>query len=282
MDSTRSPHLIVRIRTIIFGISLLFTLIALGTSAAFIAFVDKGAKALGFLGGSSSFNVGSFAHLVLATSVITLISVPLLYWFGRQKHATFKAQIFVELPAICIIWILWIASAGQTAQFEPVFRLTGCSPSSLDFGFNSIDQGPTTCHEGRAMMAFSFLNWLLFMSYAFILAFYVFKAQHCTGTSTVWFSSVETFDWNGALLGGSNYAAKAAAVNNVHSAQGGNGAYNGNSPNGTVYNSHANGVFDVCVSVHPEIRDGGLASIPITKCILLPLGESSCIVPTDP
>ncbi|RXW15334.1 hypothetical protein EST38_g10522 [Candolleomyces aberdarensis] len=153
-------------RTIVFGIVGLFTLISFGLSIHIVHLGNQG----GF--------VPDWAGLALATSIITLIALPVLFIIPIKRRNALPSFIAFELAVLWLLWILWLA--------------TGASIASL-FGLNYCNGG--LCSEIRALEAFSFLNWLLLMFYSFALLILSVTA-HQRGRTGVWKSSVSEFDWN--------------------------------------------------------------------------------------
>jgi hypothetical protein len=131
-----------------------------------------------------------FAALAIATSAITIVSIPVMYVFWSCCDATcakfsfhrlivdflrtgaFTSMVIVELIWLCacynifvtralwtdirllvVIWVLWLSTAADTAWFFSVAFRNSC-------GY--IDQiVNTACHEVQAIQAFGFLAWII-------------------------------------------------------------------------------------------------------------------------
>jgi hypothetical protein len=119
----------------------------------------------------------TFTALSLATAILTLLSLPALYVISIKRRGAFTSYVAVEVAWCWFLWIMWVASAGNT----------------VGFGVNFCSGG--LCSEAQVIEAFSFLNWLAVMGYTVtLLAFAIML--HMRGHTNVWQSEVSTFDWN--------------------------------------------------------------------------------------
>jgi hypothetical protein len=121
------------ITTVIRACQLVFTIISLGLSAKI---VDS------FSGASSN-----EANLVVATSVLTLIYLAAIYIVPRYYSLSSGIAASVEF-----VWfVLWLASFGCMANIYG----SGC--------FYRRGVFKTVCDCGRALIAFTLFQWLLFL-----------------------------------------------------------------------------------------------------------------------
>ncbi|KAJ2912431.1 hypothetical protein MD484_g7980, partial [Candolleomyces efflorescens] len=126
-------------RTVVFGIVGLFTIINFGLSIHIVHVASRGV-------------VPDWAGLGLATSILTLVALPILFIVPIKRHGALPAFVAVELAVLWLLWILWLATGATIAGLP---------------GLNFCNGG--LCSEARALEAFSFLNWLLLMFYSFTL-----------------------------------------------------------------------------------------------------------------
>ncbi|KAK7061370.1 MBOAT, membrane-bound O-acyltransferase family-domain-containing protein [Favolaschia claudopus] len=146
-----------------------FSVIVLGLSAALTSTTEK------YLNGYFE-----FAALAIATSVITLITVPIMIVMEFLHHgAMFTSMVLFELSWLSILWVLWLATAADTTQANAF--ISGCDYIS--------DVVNTACRETQAVQAFSFLNWLILMAYT-ILILVLSIIAHSRQHTGVWRSSV--------------------------------------------------------------------------------------------
>ncbi|KAF7354960.1 hypothetical protein MSAN_01411100 [Mycena sanguinolenta] len=150
-----------------------FAVIVLGLSAALTSTTEK------YLDGYFK-----FAALAIATSVLTLLTLPLMIALEiTQSGAAFTSKIMVELPWLSILWVLWLATGSDGAQAAQTVFLADCS--------DYIPKIKAACQETSAIQAFSFLNWLILMAYTIFVLVLAIIAQTRQHTG-VWSSSVAT------------------------------------------------------------------------------------------
>ncbi|TEB29412.1 hypothetical protein FA13DRAFT_1863588 [Coprinellus micaceus] len=139
------------VRTIFFAVVGVFSIIALGLSAHLVHI-------------SSNFTP-DWAGLGLATSILTLIALPTLFFVGVKRRGAIAAFVAVELVVVVILWVLWLATGADTASSLP------------GLGFCRV----SVCSEMRALEAFAFLNWLLVPRFRRSLQ----RAQRCLEVAVV-------------------------------------------------------------------------------------------------
>lgn len=135
-----------------------------------------------YRGGSSYYGYfGSlyhFAPLGLVTGLLTLLTLPLMYFLSISRKGAFTSYIVVEVVWCWFLWIMWVSTAGSAIW------VNGASG--------------TLAGAAQALEAFSFLNWFALMFYTFTLFVVAIMAHH-KGNSGVWTSSVREFDFNTAV-----------------------------------------------------------------------------------
>ncbi|KAL0060442.1 hypothetical protein AAF712_012764 [Marasmius tenuissimus] len=108
----------------------------------------------------------NFRGRSIAASVLTLVSVPVFFVVGFLRKGSFLTMNVIEVPVCAFLAVLWMANGILISQWDSAsdFAKDGCSSASL----TPKDSG--TCSEITAVMAFSFLNWILLFAYiAFII-----------------------------------------------------------------------------------------------------------------
>jgi len=185
------------IRVPVFGAMILFSLIVLAIDGHLISKLSYSFSDFGY---SYSISAPSWTKLGVAVSLLTFAScIPMLVIdFMRQGAPT--SMIAVELGSLGFLWIMWLATAADTASNVQ------CSTVVAGVVGNSI------CSEAQAAEAFSFLAWFTLMGYWGLLLVSAIIAMN-NGNSGVWMSSVSTANFSGAAKpavggnGGQMYAA---------------------------------------------------------------------------
>ncbi|TFK16652.1 hypothetical protein FA15DRAFT_698707 [Coprinopsis marcescibilis] len=165
--------LLPKVRTIIFGAVVALSLLVIVVAA--VAASRWGGIPVTYTG------------LSIATAVLSLLSLPPLWWLSVNRKGAFTSMVVVEYPWFCFLWILWIASAGSSAS----------AATGLSF-FSSSD---AVYGSTAALAAFAFFGWFATLGYSIFLIVFVIKAQLASKSSEVWFASVNEFDWDGAVAG---------------------------------------------------------------------------------
>ena len=119
----------------------------------------------------------SFGPLAIATSLLTLLTLPVMYFLSVSRKGAFTSFVVVEVAWCWFLWIMWIATAGNTVWVN---------------GFSG-----GLAAEAQVVEAFAFINWLALLFYTNTL-FVVSIMSHHKGNSSVWTSSVREFDFNSA------------------------------------------------------------------------------------
>jgi len=145
----------------------LFTVIVLGLSIHITVETEK----IGFY--------FVFAAMAIATSLLTLFTLPTILIIDQKRKGAVTSQIMFEVAWLGTLAIFWMATAGLTSNaYLDAFYV-------CFWGYNDTFSG---CRETQAVEAFAHLNWLWLTSYVFtILAFAVIS--HNNGRD-VWRTSV--------------------------------------------------------------------------------------------
>ncbi|TFK28621.1 hypothetical protein FA15DRAFT_556051, partial [Coprinopsis marcescibilis] len=119
-----------------------------------------------------------FAAFSFATSLLTLLTIPAMYFMSVKRQGAFTSMIATEAIWCWVLWILWLASA--------------CVTSSLPWiaGYKS-----KLVSEAQAVQAFNILNFISFLVYAVSLAV-ISLICFVKGSRSVYTSSVRDFDFN--------------------------------------------------------------------------------------
>jgi len=120
------------ITSLIRGCQLVFTIISLGLSAKIVDIYS------GF--------VANEPNLVVATSVLTLVYLAVIYIVPRYYNLSSGTAATTEL----ILFVLWLASFG-------------CMANVYGSGCYYYGRFNTECGCGRALIAFTLFQWLLFL-----------------------------------------------------------------------------------------------------------------------
>jgi len=175
------PNLPAVIRLPVFAFLTLCALVVLGVDAHFVNESNKYFALSHYYG--STFD---FAKLGVATAVLTLITIVPMAVIDFLRKGAATSFVVVELGWLGFLWILWLATAADTAN------LLGTCPSGFTF-----------CSQYQAAEAFSFLAWLTLMAYWIILLAFSIIAMN-NGQTQIWYTSVTEaeFSTGGGPAGG--------------------------------------------------------------------------------
>jgi hypothetical protein len=160
-------------RTIAFGVASFCAFIALAMAAAVTSFTSKYAD--GFY---------SFAALAIATAILTLLSLPVLWYLSSFRKSAITSMVAIELGWTSFLWILWLSTGASTADSA---WLGSCGA----FVFKVAER---MCHETQALTAFSFLTWITLLAYSVALLVLVIR-QVSRGNHNVWTSYITETDF---------------------------------------------------------------------------------------
>jgi hypothetical protein len=120
----------------------------------------------------------TFTALGLATALLSLLSLPVMYWLSVSRKGVFTSYVVTEVVWCWFLWIMWIATAGSTTWV------------------NGASGGIAS--EAQAFEAFAFINWFALLFYTNLLFVVAIIAQ-TKGHPSVWTSDVKDFDFNTAV-----------------------------------------------------------------------------------
>ncbi|KAI6136266.1 hypothetical protein F5141DRAFT_19208 [Pisolithus sp. B1] len=178
-------------RVIALVLSVVFSLIVVGLSAHLISLTEE-YYALYFV----------FCALGIATAGLTISTVPVMYipsmspsrgsmltsfFFLRLiidviRRGAFTSMVVVELVWLFVLWVLWVATAGEAVSAGNYYFPSGCV----------YDKYPTVneaCREIQAVEAFSFLAFFVLLGYTSVLL--VFTCIAAARGNSLWLRSVK-------------------------------------------------------------------------------------------
>lgn len=138
---------------IVRGTQLVFSIICLGTGAKLV-------------------NDGwtlSYAGLNVATAVLTIIYLPILFLPLIYKFIPVMGLVVAEL----VLFVLWLSSFATIASAG--YGSADCDISYVYsyWGYSVYDGYSGACKAGKALLAFGILNWLLFIGTLLVTIYYV-------------------------------------------------------------------------------------------------------------
>jgi len=159
-------HALNIVRHIIYGTTLGFSLIVLGIAANYNSLVHQYESELRLWDPAVNI-IGPLLNLVgfaIATPVLTfavLIPVMIIEFLRRGALTSLVAT---ELGFIGVLWVLWLACAADITSALGGYSLGDCGRATGTLA--------SLCSQYEALQAFSWLNWLILLSYwATILVF---------------------------------------------------------------------------------------------------------------
>jgi hypothetical protein len=175
-------------RTIAFGLASLFAFISLAMAAAVTQFTSK-----------YTFGFYSFAALAIATSILTLFTLPVLWFLSSFRKSAITSMIAIELGWTSFLWILWLSTGASTANAAWL--------GSCDAFF--YDVAERMCRETQALTAFAFLTWIILLAYNVTFLILVIR-QQSRGNSQVWTGYIAETDFAAPATSASHTEAKIA------------------------------------------------------------------------
>lgn len=158
------------IRMIVFGLVCTLSLVVFGLACHLTSELYGG-----YYYGYSLYD---FAPLGLSTALLTLLTLPVMYYLSIVRKGAFPSFVVVEVAWCWFLWIMWVATAANTVWVNG--RRGGLAA------------------EAQVLEAFAFINWFALLFYTNFLFVVAIMAHH-KGTSGVWTSSVKEFDFNTAV-----------------------------------------------------------------------------------
>jgi len=154
------------------SVATFFSLIVLGTAAHILSVTES------ILG-----TFWAYIAFAVAVSVLTLLTLPPLIITSIIRSGAAPNYVVVELGWISVLWVLWMASAGFSANQLSLQFPIGCSSNAFVSDISNVVT--INCSEFWAVEAFSWLIWLTLMPYAVFL-FFMAIIQHSRGNRQVW------------------------------------------------------------------------------------------------
>jgi len=117
-----------------------------------------------------------------------MLTVAAMLAVDLVRQGSIFSYIVVEISWLSVLWILWLSSGSYAAWTDGQLINAFPNESTCDFGFFDNSNASQACHEIKAIMAFSFLTWILLMSYSVLLLVLAMRAQE--RGNTAWTSGV--------------------------------------------------------------------------------------------
>ncbi|KAJ7464843.1 hypothetical protein B0H11DRAFT_67945 [Mycena galericulata] len=163
------------IRLAVLSTVLVFSVIVLGLAAS----LSSTTQSFGFQ--------FTYASLAIATAVITMVTIGPMIALEILQPGGITSMVIFEINSLFFLWVLWLATASESAQADAVFNDFLGFGSCGDLVDDPIDSG--ICTKTSAIEAFAFLNWIILMGYAGTLLFLSVVAAN-RNHAGVWKSSV--------------------------------------------------------------------------------------------
>ncbi|KAI9512713.1 hypothetical protein F5148DRAFT_1161025 [Russula earlei] len=175
-----NPETLSTIRRFTFATTVVFSLIVICVSADVVSLTN------GFF--------SNFPGFSLATGLITFVTIIPMYFIDSFRQGSVFSYLVVEIGWLTVLWIFWLTSGSYAAWTDD--QIIALDPAETSCNFGIFGDGPVSqvCHEIKAIIAFSFLLWLLLMGYTILLLVLGVRAQG--GGHSPWKSSVR----DGTLL----------------------------------------------------------------------------------
>ncbi|KAJ8595795.1 hypothetical protein M405DRAFT_929296 [Rhizopogon salebrosus TDB-379] len=123
----------------------------------------------------------SFAAFGLAAGSITVVSLPLFLVLGRVRRGAFTSMIVFEIVWFFILWVLWVATAGDTVAGRAYYYPDGCV-------YTDYPTANQICYEITVVEAAAFIIFFsVFIYYDVIILFAIIQTLRGKG---VWTSSI--------------------------------------------------------------------------------------------
>ncbi|KAF9225383.1 hypothetical protein BS17DRAFT_794966 [Gyrodon lividus] len=123
-----------------------------------------------------------FCALGIAAAVLSLVTLPVMLVTDFVRRGAFTSMIVVELVWLFILWVLWVATAGEAVSASNYYFTYGCIYTEDPL----VNQA---CHEFQAVEAFAFLNFIILLLYT---VFLLISALVATSRGNgIWLSSVK-------------------------------------------------------------------------------------------
>jgi len=162
--SSNSTRFLSTVRLVTFVTTQLFSLIVLSISADLISLTEP-------------LFYYKFSALALSTSLLTLLTATPMSIIGRLRQGSIFSYIVVEISWLSVLWVLWLSTGSYAAWTDGQITAVFPGESNCDFGLFSAPRAVQGCQEVKTIMAFSFLLWILLMTYTITLLVLAIRAQ---------------------------------------------------------------------------------------------------------
>jgi len=156
-----SSNSLTYIRLGTFATALLFSLIVLCISADLVSLTNAQ-------------SLYGFSALSLTTGLLTLITLGPMLLVDMNRQGSVFSYIVVEIACMGVLWVLWLSTGSYAASSNYTIFGQDTSCNFGDFFVSGLDRA---CHETQAVVAFSFLTWIILMGYTVMLLVLGLRAQ---------------------------------------------------------------------------------------------------------
>ncbi|KAI0761858.1 hypothetical protein BC629DRAFT_986617 [Irpex lacteus] len=172
-------------RAIVFGSLLVFSLVGLGASAAFLSLITGN-------GGLPDTRTG----FAVAIPVLTLVFISPMLIVDFFRRGAFTSMIIVEIPVLGLLFILWLVDAAWSSNFLSRIQST-CALTTITGSRGQVDSElnllQSVCTDIKLTVAFGWLAWIPLLGYFLtLLTVSIIGAQK---GASVWKSSVRDCDF---------------------------------------------------------------------------------------
>jgi len=119
----------------------------------------------------------NFSALALATSLLSMLTVAVMFVVDILRQGSIFSYVVVEIVWLSILWVLWLSSGSYAAYTDGQLTASFPGESSCDFGIFIDPRFTQGCHDIKGIIAFSFLTWILLMTYTVVLLVLAIRAQ---------------------------------------------------------------------------------------------------------
>jgi len=106
-----------------------------------------------------------------------MLTVAIMLVVDMLRQGSIFSYIVVEIVWLSVLWVLWLSSGSYAAWTDGQITATFPGESGCDFGLFVDPRATQGCHEIKGIMAFSFLTWILLMSYTVTLLVLAMRSQ---------------------------------------------------------------------------------------------------------
>ncbi|KIK95944.1 hypothetical protein PAXRUDRAFT_11145 [Paxillus rubicundulus Ve08.2h10] len=160
------------LRTTVFSLAIVFALVVLGICAHIQWLISPVHNPVSL----------SFSAFGIAAASVTVVSLPLMLFLGIRRRGVFTSMIVFEIVWCLVLWVLWIAAAGDTAADRTYYFPDGCV-------FQNYPTTNQICMEFTVVEAFAFLIFLsVFVYYDVLLLYAIINAVR---GKSIWTVSVK-------------------------------------------------------------------------------------------